>query len=595
MSMRCHRKYGLFSHSVISVASCLRALIACILLWNAQPIHAEDVWYQPYEDGIKDLESGKLVNAEGKFLRAIQLKPDPEKNAKKYGQRFIEYVPQYYLALIYYKQGKDQQAEQQLAVLSASGVLSKTEIEQRLKRDGVDTARSKQSEMLVQEIQDLLNRGSLSEAANALEKLRATSPNDPSIPKIQTVLNAKREADALVRQARQLLDGRRFAEADTALKRAKSQDPSHPEIPKLSDELAAKQDAEKLIARADDLRGRRQFDGALDSLQAAEGKDPGNQRIADLRKQILQEQKNLVAQSKKAEDIESLIRQADAAVASDRFSEARSFLAQAQATGANAPKLAELRKSIDIAESGYLLRAGENAIRKQDFPAARQAARRVEQIGIRKREAVDLIRKADTAEAKKLVQDGNRALQSGNLMKAQDFASRALQMEQDHPQAKELVQRIRIRQELDAALFSASKKDWKNARFHALEVQKLDPANPELAKLMAALQKKEAPPPPPPDPLAQQRDAALLAYFTGDYEQAAKILSDVNDKVGSTQTLFYLACSNAALGLMRGPNGKELLARATRQFAMVKQMEPGFVADPSLISPRIIRIYQQAH
>lgn len=599
MKNRRQQKYGIlpsssaFAFYQASYVSIIFCVCASILL-QTLPVHADEVWYEPYEEGIKDFQSGNLSVAEGKFLRAIQLKPHPEKNAKKYGQRFIEYVPQYYLAAIYYRQGKDSQAEQQLAILSSSGVLSKTEVQQRLKKDGVDLSRSKESEILVARIQDQLKQRRLGEAEKALNELKTKFPKDANLQSLQATLASSQEAQAQVQQARQMLETGRLADAETALKQASKLDPSHPDISRLSDQLSAKQDAEKLIARATELNGKGQLDPALDSLKAAEAKDPTNPRIASLRSQILQEQKTRLAQTKKTESFETLLQQAGAASKSNRFSEARSFLSQAQATGINSAKVAEQRKAVDAAESDYLLREGENAIRNQDFSNARQFGKRIQEMGIRMKEATQLMRKIDSAESLGLIQRGQDELRAGNLLKAQDLASRALQMNGQNSQAKDLIRKIRVRQELDAALHAAARKDWKNAQFHALEVQKLDPENPELAKLMAALQKKEAPPPPQADPLAQQRDTALLAYFTGDYEKAAKILTDVNKKVKTTNTLFYLACSNAALALMQGSEGKELMTQATKQFAMVKELEPDFKVDSSLISPRIVRIYQQA-
>ncbi len=88
---------------------------------------------------------------------------------------------------------------------------------------------------------------------------------------------------------------------------------------------------------------------------------------------------------------------------------------------------------------------------------------------------------------------------------------------------------------------------------------------------------------------------ALRAFFGGDYATAIRLLDEI--ALGGSQsaeTLFYLGASYAAQSFLAERQREELLVQARRRFAEARRLNPSFRADPRLVSPRILRLYEQA-
>jgi len=113
----------------------------------------------------------------------------------------------------------------------------------------------------------------------------------------------------------------------------------------------------------------------------------------------------------------------------------------------------------------------------------------------------------------------------------------------------------------------------------------------------AVVGKQPAPRPNPPDVpnasaggLRSEVDG-LTAFFSGDYQRAANVLSALAVSGASPRVEFYLACSRAALVLTGGADAASLTEARTR-FAALNANQ--FAGDQRYISPRILELLRSA-
>ncbi|MDX8377174.1 MAG: hypothetical protein R8L53_04040, partial [Mariprofundales bacterium] len=95
----------------------LTVLSACSL---HQPFRAH--WWSYYERGVQQLNKTQPVydNISNDFIAAIAERNQDARHAKTYGMHFIDYFPQRELGIVYFQQGKNQQAQQYLKASIAS-------------------------------------------------------------------------------------------------------------------------------------------------------------------------------------------------------------------------------------------------------------------------------------------------------------------------------------------------------------------------------------------------------------------------------------------------------------------------------------------
>jgi len=136
---------------------------------------------------------------------------------------------------------------------------------------------------------------------------------------------------------------------------------------------------------------------------------------------------------------------------------------------------------------------------------------------------------------------------------------------------------------LRALHIAIGKKDWVEAQRLAQKIRALDPQNAELSKL----------------PAAMDVGLALLAFYSGQYQQSADLLERLAaKKKDSAKVFFYLACSNAALAFeqIKQGNGamrkKQLLEKARQEFAEAQRIDPLLQYDRKYICTRILQIYE---
>ena len=82
----------------------------------------------------------------------------------------------------------------------------------------------------------------------------------------------------------------------------------------------------------------------------------------------------------------------------------------------------------------------------------------------------------------------------------------------------------------------------------------------------------------------------MLAFFTGQYEQALTLLETVENGPGlSGRGLFYRACSLAAQALRAAPIDPERISEARRVYALSVRTGGNLSRDRRYISPEIIK------
>jgi len=96
-------------------------------------------------------------------------------------------------------------------------------------------------------------------------------------------------------------------------------------------------------------------------------------------------------------------------------------------------------------------------------------------------------------------------------------------------------------------------------------------------------------------PTDDRRQQALRAFFGGDYETSQRLLDGLAAGAAPTaETLFYLGASYAAQSFMSDTQRDQLQRQAKLRFAEARRKNPAFRADPRLVSPRILRLFEQS-
>jgi len=509
-----------------------------------------EVWYKSYDDALKAIKKGAWSEAEKELKDALASEPVDNHSKRTSGTIFVDYIPNYWLGVVYFNQGRYQEAHDQL---------------QRVQKGGVITSKSKEYSSMTSYLEQAstkLKPAEVKPPQVADQKPPTIEPKPPIETKPPETPNLKAEADAALQKAQDFLSQRRLDDADQAIRAAEKKDPSNSTIPKLRAQLVEKRDAVGLIAKAETLLKDNQFDAATDALKSAGKKDPSNPaiqklafRITEARNKFIADNKNMDAQKKQAE-FENLMTQASRSLSAKGFDAARGKARQAQTLGIDQKRVLDFLKQIDSAESSFLINEANQAIASGDFEQAEVLAKRITAIGLNREQLDQLVRKIKIVKA---VEDG---------------------------------------------LAAARQRNWDAARRAEQTLAKLDPQNQQLKKLQALIQEADraADQPPPEKPPVEQKpvrgtekeDEALLAYLNGEYKKAAEILKTLTATGKSAEIYFYLGCSNAALALMREPEADRYLKEARENFATVHRLNARFQFDPDLISPRIIKIYNEA-
>jgi hypothetical protein len=189
-----------------------------------------------------------------------------------------------------------------------------------------------------------------------------------------------------------------------------------------------------------------------------------------------------------------------------------------------------------------------------------------------------------------LIQKADASLNAKQFRQSQELAKQAAALGVDETRTGDLLKRIDLAEKLDALMKAVNKKDWVAAQKVAQQVAALDPKNRELIASQPFIEKGLS------DLKVQDlEDRGLLAFLSGDYQQAIVLLERVVvESKDSAEPWFYLGCSHAAQGLLQGKKGVESLQKAQREFAQSRKLDPKLTDAHKLISPRILELYQQS-
>jgi hypothetical protein len=90
---------------------------------------AQDLWYEAYERGLEAIKQSDWALAEQKLTEAIQKRPEQGRRVRFYGVLFQSYLPQYYLAIVYYHQGRWAEAAELFRSVEQAGLVTTADVE----------------------------------------------------------------------------------------------------------------------------------------------------------------------------------------------------------------------------------------------------------------------------------------------------------------------------------------------------------------------------------------------------------------------------------------------------------------------------------
>jgi tetratricopeptide (TPR) repeat protein len=158
---------------------------------------------------------------------------------------------------------------------------------------------------------------------------------------------------------------------------------------------------------------------------------------------------------------------------------------------------------------------------------------------------------------------------------------------QTQPHQEEKRKRDEFENLMQRAKAALSTNEFAQSREFAKQAATIEAGNPELIRLQSLIDRTQK--------IQDLEDRGVLAFLSGDYAAAILLLERVTlVKKDYAETWFYLACSHAATGLLKGKDGNEILLKAQREFAQARKLDSKFKYIPGLISPRILELYEQA-
>jgi tetratricopeptide (TPR) repeat protein len=190
----------------------------------------------------------------------------------------------------------------------------------------------------------------------------------------------------------------------------------------------------------------------------------------------------------------------------------------------------------------------------------------------------------EAARGKEPAHPGLAAIADGLGRREADQRARA---EQEASEREAARQRLALDQDVAQLARLVTARDFQAARKTASSIARRDPRHPELLRLQAEMDRQLS------GPLEVER-AAIRAFYGGRYETAVELLAPrATDPAATPRSLFYLGCSQAAMGLLKGADGGALLARARESFSLARAGRLVVAEkEKKLISPRIRRLFE---
>lgn len=290
------------------------------------------------------------------------------------------------------------------------------------------------------------------------------------------------------------------------------------------------------------------------------------------------------------EEYRTSIQSAEGALKARRYLDARKAATAARATGINNADADQLLQRIEF-EQVIAQAASDLAARR--FDAARSSASNARAQNVDNARANQLL---GQIELEQLLDQGAVALAAKRYADARSAASAASKRAEEpglraieKGRGDALTRRIDVAEAEDAVRTALAASDVTSARTRVDALRKLDARNAQLAEFTASIVRVEEE--------VRRGDLerrALRLFFAGKYEDVIKELSEPAAQAGARPRLhFYLACSNAALALLKGKDGDAQLKAAQEQYRRAQPQQNRFTQDRRYISPRILEALER--
>jgi hypothetical protein len=490
-------------------------------------------WADPYQKGLKAFESGKYAEAVAQLERAVAADPKAEPKKVIEGVFRLDYFPYYYLALAYVELRQFDKAQQNL-----------------------------------EKARPTLSRPQQAKITDAESKIKiALGPKPPQ-------RNA--EFDSGARNADALLSGRQFDAAIKELDRLRAMDAA--EYGKAG--LAARRDeavkglAGQLADEARTLIQGARFRDALAKLQHADQLLPAQKPVTDMLAEI----------KKRENDYQRLKTEGQAAFASKNYTVARDTFEQARTAHpeqfASDNLVARLTEASTLASTsgrGGAGNANTGTINTID---------------------------PKVAEGQRLVDTAKQFITQRKYAEADAAFASALKADAKNQEAIDAVEKAKKFKALrDQGLQLSKSTNVAAARKVLVDARNLDAARFEREGLASVLDGLTRPTPtdtvsnaPEPSKLALQE--GLLALLKGDAQKSIAILepalSGGGDWAAPLHAYLGVAYATRALSAPKPEDQSRLREQAVEQFKLAASAQPGYRLSDRIVSPTIIKIYEQA-
>jgi tetratricopeptide (TPR) repeat protein len=190
-----------------------------------------------------------------------------------------------------------------------------------------------------------------------------------------------------------------------------------------------------------------------------------------------------------------------------------------------------------------------------------------------------------------LVRQARAALTDGRWSEARTAATSAKALGVDNRQADDLLKSVDVEEFTARVTNRVAARAWPEAAAAVENLSKVDPANPLIATTQKTIASGIA-----VDEVLRLERTGIGAFYRGDYQGALSALGqariDVAPAPDRDRIRLYIACSNAALAILEGANGKTRLQRAQELFRQLRPNQDLFAVDRRYISPQILSALQ---
>jgi hypothetical protein len=282
-------------------------------------------------------------------------------------------------------------------------------------------------------------------------------------------------------------------------------------------------------------------------------------------------------------DLDRLLKSAQASFAGRNYQEALSSARAARAVEPSNATATALVGQITRAMSDQFLADARSALGAGRLDDAASAATNARELGVDAPRADQLIREIDVERllvgAAASRGAGQFAVARSSAAEARDkasvpgFAASARAVSR----ANDILALVSAEEEYAAAM---DKSDGASAQAALGRLRQLDPKNARLTAYARAVSELVN---------GDVQRLALRQFFAGNYQQVVAMLTPLASRADAApRTLFYLACSQAAILLSQGRIDADALKPAREQFNRVRAQLGTLAADRPFVSPRVL-------